>query len=148
MTDSVLTIGEVTYPLTLVELYAEPHEYDDAYFLELSIFADSEDLKCGGIAINSLSLKGLSDISQIQGTTITFERDDDDGYNDLSESVICEPGGTLELESLTLHFGDIDGDCIPVTLDATCFRLHPDTAEVTESAIPVHAAFTADIDDR
>ena len=45
-----------------------------------------------------------------------------DEVNELQESVICEPGQTLQLNSLRLEFGEFAGDTMPVRLDAVCER--------------------------
>lgn len=119
MSDSKLIIRDKEYILSKVELSWEIIE-EDKRFLRFNLFADCDDLKKPGIAINCIDIEGLKSINDIEGIVFELSEEDEDPYNELNESVLVEPGNILELNYLFLKFGQISNGVIPVELRAVC----------------------------
>jgi hypothetical protein len=126
MNESVLTIRGQEYVLPEVQLTGDHAVLDGEHLLSfsLSVAGEPEEQdKKAGLAINCIVVQGLSHLNELQGQTVSLgEGEPDPMNNELSESVIVEPGNTLELEHLVLRFDELTGDHIRVQLEAHCFR--------------------------
>ncbi len=120
MRGAVLKIGDDEYPLTEVTLSAHQSKEDDEHFLTVNLFADTEGLSRAGFAINSITFRGLREVHGLQDLSFVLGPDSDDPLNELGESVICKPGRVLELERLSLKFGQVSGDRIDAHMEAVC----------------------------
>jgi hypothetical protein len=146
MSNSALMIRDQEHVLPEVHLTGDHAVVDGQHLLSFSLAAVSEPEEqnmTAGIAINCLVVQGLSKLAELQGQTISLgEGQDDPMHNELRESVILEPGNTLELEQLVLRFGEVADDHIAVRLEAVCFRY---AGNGEERDVPVHGHFWARI---
>lgn len=133
---NTLKIGDRVHPLgeVVLSLWAQT---GGERGLEFSLHADTDDLQRAGFAINQVTVPRATQVSLLVvelwcDTSSCFE---------LAESVICEPGGTLELDWLRISFGAARDGLIGGMLQAVCERL---CGEV-DVAIPVLGTFTARI---
>lgn len=120
MGKSSLFIRKKEYVLNEVTLNLSIVRQGEDQYLQFDIFADCNDLKTAGFAINCMSIEGLQSTKDIQGLIFKLGEDIEDYLNELSESVICEPGQVLELEHLLIKFGEIQNDFINIEIEAKC----------------------------
>ncbi len=104
MRGAVLKIGDDEYPLTEVTLTAHQSKEDDAHFLTVNLFADTEELSRAGFAINSITFRGLREVHELQDRSFVLGPDSDDPL----------------LERLSLKFGQVSGDRIDAHMEAVC----------------------------
>ncbi len=96
-----------------------------------------------GFALNCMTLLGVRNPSEIQN--LIFELpNENDGANELEESVICEPKQALELLALKIAFGVREGEFVDTTLEAVGYVYGDDTAD-NERLIPIAGRFQAKI---
>lgn len=132
----ILKVGKRTHRIEEVVLSTHHHEQGGEHSLEVNLFADSKELSRAGFAINCLELKGIQRVEDLQRRSFSIDQDSEDEFNDLAESVFCEPWQTLAIDSLRLDFGRLAKGRMPVKLKAVC-RLGE------ESDIAVSAPFNA-----
>jgi len=144
MNNSVLYIRDTEYTLDEVLLRIGLSQEGDDHFVTFDLFADSRELSRSGFAINSLAVIGTQ-ISAIENTTFELDEQDGDGLNELRESVVCEPGSVLEVSHLKIVFGAFQNGFVDTQLEANCFRVDEESAEIIEDIIPVRGNFTAKI---
>ena len=139
MGKTTLKIGTRVHEIAEVTLSSHHQTSDGEHLLTVNLFADSRKLAQAGFAINSLTLRGLCKAEDIQGVKFARNSESDDELNDLMESVICEPGQVLELDSLSLAFGRLSRGKINIAMQATCHAGR-------RSKIPVTGTFPARVD--
>ena len=100
-------------------------------------------MKSAGIAINCMTIPNIRKAEDIEG--IVFELTDkmDDSENELAESVIWEPGQSLELKKLKIAFGKIKNKSMNIKLNATCFKFNQDSWDIEENKIAIKGDFLA-----
>jgi hypothetical protein len=141
MSNGTLQIGKKSYPLAPTYLYSILQPGEAAPFLSLDLHAASDGRTTAGLAINSLSLFDRSSIEQLQGLRLRFSRAADDPRIELGESVLVEPGRhlfDLEVNELSLEFGQIRENRIPVDMHGMCSTL-------VASEVEFEARFDAEI---
>jgi len=122
MPESILTIKGKVYSLEEVELTGEHHvdadDGEDYVTFNLATVGEDPD-KDPGLAINCITLRGLSTLGQLQNRT--FSIDEKDHLNDLYESVIWEPGTeVMMVMRLVVRFGKIANQRIEVQIETVC----------------------------
>src|SRR5436190_18044104 len=106
--DRVHLLGDV-----VVSLSAEPGGDGG---LTLSLHAGTGDLQQAGFAINRVTVPRVTQVS-----LLAVELGNDSGsWNELAESVICEPGGALVLDWLQVSFRVARDGSVGGTLKAIC----------------------------
>jgi hypothetical protein len=138
--NNTLLVGKESYPLAPVFLHSRPQREPSRTFLSIDLNGQS-DKTAAGLAINCLSLLEQSSIEQIQGLSLRFSHGEDNPHIELGESVITKPGRNLfdlEISELSLIFGRIQGNRIPIEMSGTCFNL-------VTAAVQMHAHFEAEI---
>jgi hypothetical protein len=143
MAKSVLKIRDTEHDLEQVFLRLHFREEEGDDYLDFDLFADSENLKKAGIAINAMTMRGVTNPQEIAGTIFMLEDDTRDELDELRESVICEPDQALELSQLEIRFGNLVEGYISIELRATCFSVNEETLELHEDGIPVTASLLA-----
>lgn len=126
MSNNTIQIGEETYPLASVFLYSIPQQDDGRTFISIDLHASSDNKITAGLAVNCLSLLEHSSIEEIQDLRLRFSRLENDPRIELGESVITKPGRhifDLEIAELSLVFGQIRNNRIPVEARGRCFSL-------------------------
>lgn len=117
---SILRIGDDQYEIEDVAIavhhLAEPG-HDDR--LEVNIFADTRGMSQAGFVINSLFLRGLRGVEDLCGKAFLLNRVSD-CHDELAESVICQPGKVLEIDSLRLKFGRLEDGLLAVKMEVVC----------------------------
>ena len=129
---NTLQIGDRVYPLGEVLLYLDVKSRGEG--LEFSLYADCEDLEQAGLAVNCMTMPTVNGLAR---TVLELGEDSPDTLNELAESVITEPGGTLELDFLRITFGTPRDGWVEATLEALCRRSEE------EKEIPVRGLLSA-----
>lgn len=124
MNKSFLVVGEQKHALPEVSLTGDHAVMEGEHVLSFSLAAVAKPEEEGyqaGLAINCIAVQGLSHLRELQGRTISLgEGQADPMSNELGESVVVEPGKTLELDRLVLRFGEVAEEHIGVELEAVC----------------------------
>ena len=142
MSNSTLIIRGKEYKLDEVLLHIRLSQENGTRFLTFDLFADSQDLSKAGFAINSLTIPGNT-VVDIENAIFELDEDDSDKFNELRESVMCEPGLVLELSYLKISFNTIQGGFVDTTLEAKYFRRDEEASKRIEEGIRVTGNFPA-----
>ena len=110
---NVLRIRDQEYFLKEVLLRVGYGRHYD--LLTFNLFADSDEQPQASFAINCMSVPGITSIDHVR---FKLDANNMDSLNELAESVICDPGGVLELTSLHLTFGRVRDGVVQIVLDA------------------------------
>ena len=144
MGGNTLRIGEVAHELGEVILSITDRAEAD-WDLEFDLFCDCRNLTRPGFALNSLTVLGLRKWSELADVVLAVGAIDE--TNELLESVVCEPGGTLELDQLCVEFGAFVEERMPVHLKAVCER-RDNAGNMLDAEVPISGTFVARVEVR
>ena len=88
----------------------------------LDIWRETEDESLGGVALNGLGIRNVTTVEALQGKRFSFDDETEDDA-EIRESVFVQPNSdeSLEISSVDIVFGAIDGEHIALEIRAKCF---------------------------